>query len=146
MLQGLQEILIRDLGKLYTEIDLFTDEANLWNTTGHITNSAGNLCLHLCGNLNTYIGAILGKSGYVRDRQAEFSRRDVPKAELLKVVEQTKELVAHTLQQLQPADLEQNYPDPIFGYPMTTGFFLLHLTAHLSYHLGQINYLRRVLE
>ena len=146
MLQGLQEILIRDLGKLYTEINLFTDEANLWKTTGHITNSAGNLCLHLCGNLNTYIGAILGKSGYVRDRQAEFSRRDVPKAELLKVVEQTKELVAHTLQQLQPADLEQNYPDPIFGYPMTTGFFLLHLTAHLSYHLGQINYLRRVLE
>lgn len=146
MLQDLNTILTRDLGKLYSEIEVFTDEASLWKTSGRITNSAGNLCLHLCGNLNTYIGATLGNSGYVRDRPAEFSRKNIPKAELLKEVEQTRQTVAHTLQQLQPSELEKEYPDQLFGHPMTTGFFLVHLTAHLSYHLGQINYLRRVLE
>ncbi|WP_242928290.1 DinB family protein [Pontibacter vulgaris] len=146
MLQDLTTILTRDLEKLYNEIDAFTAEANLWKTTGNITNSAGNLCLHLCGNLNTYIGAKLGDSGYERNRPAEFSSKDVPKAELLKQVEQTREMVAKTLQQLQPADLEQNYPEQVLDKPMTTAFFLVHLTTHLSYHLGQINYLRRVLE
>ncbi len=146
MLQVLNAILTRDLGKLYTEIEIFNDEANLWKTTGKITNPAGNLCLHLCGNLNTYIGAMLGNSGYLRDRPAEFSRRDVLKAELLQQVEQTREMVAHTLQQLQPNDLDKAYPEPVLGFSMTTGYFLVHLTAHLSYHLGQINYLRRVLE
>ncbi|MBC5773239.1 DinB family protein [Pontibacter sp. KCTC 32443] len=146
LLQDLITILNRDLEKLYSEIDGFTEEANLWKTTGNITNPAGNLCLHLCGNLNRYIGAKLGNSGYVRDRPAEFSRKDVPKTELLKQVEQTREMVANTLQQLQPTSLEQEYPEQVLGKPMTTGFFLIHLTAHLSYHLGQINYLRRVLE
>jgi uncharacterized damage-inducible protein DinB len=146
MLQDLIFILTRDLEKLYNEIDAFTAEANIWKTTGNITNSAGNLCLHLCGNLNTYIGTTLGKSGYVRDRPAEFSSKNVPKAELLKLIELTREMVAQTLQQLQPADLEKDYPEQVLGKPMTTGFFLVHLTAHLSYHLGQINYLRRVLE
>ncbi|MEJ8755451.1 DinB family protein [Pontibacter sp. H259] len=146
MLQVLITILTRDLEKLYNEIDAFTDEDSIWKTTGNITNSAGNLCLHLCGNLNTYIGAKLGSSGYVRDRPAEFSRKDVPKSELLKQVELTREIVAQTLQQLQPADLEKDFPEQVLGKPMTTGFFLVHLTAHLSYHLGQINYLRRVLE
>ncbi|MBJ6117998.1 DinB family protein [Pontibacter sp. BT310] len=146
MLQDLTTILTRDLEKLYNEIDAFTSEANIWKTTGNITNSAGNLCLHLCGNLNTYIGATLGNSGYVRDRPSEFSSKNVPKAELLKQVVLTREMVAQTLQQLQPADLEKDYPEQVLGKPMTTGFFLVHLTAHLSYHLGQINYLRRVLE
>src|SRR5687768_15329640 len=99
MLHDLTTILTRDLEKLYNEIDAFNAEANIWKTTGNITNSAGNLCLHLCGNLNTYIGATIGNSGYVRDRPAEFSNKDVPKAELLKQVELTRELVAQTLQQ-----------------------------------------------
>lgn len=146
ILQDLTTILTRDLEKLYNEIDAFTAEANIWRTSGNITNSAGNLCLHLCGNLNTYIGAKLGNSGYVRDRPAEFSSKNVPKAELLKQVELTREMVAQTLQQLQPADLEKDYPEQVLDKPMTTAFFLVHLTAHLSYHLGQINYLRRVLE
>jgi uncharacterized damage-inducible protein DinB len=146
MLQDLTTILTRDLEKLYNEIDAFTAEANIWKTTGNITNSAGNLCLHLCGNLNTYIGATLGNSGYVRDRPAEFSGKDVSKAELLKQVELTRQMVEQTLQQLQSADLEKNFPEQVLGKPMTTGFFLVHLTAHLSYHLGQVNYLRRVLE
>lgn len=146
MLQDLTTILIRDLEKLYHEMDAFKDEANIWKTTGSITNSAGNLCLHLCGNLNTYIGATLGNSGYVRNRPAEFSRKDVAKAELLQEVEKTRNIVARTLQQLHDKDLEKVYPEPVLGNPMTTGFFLVHLTAHLSYHLGQANYLRRVLE
>jgi uncharacterized damage-inducible protein DinB len=146
MLQDLITILTRDLDKLGAELEAFTDEANIWKTTGRITNSAGNLSLHLCGNLNTYIGGMLGNSGYVRDRAAEFSRKDVPRSELLIELAQTKEMIAHTLNQLHPDILEQEYPEPVRGYPMTNGYFLVHLTAHLSYHLGQVNYLRRVLE
>lgn len=145
MLQDIQTILTRDLDKLYQEIDAFQEEANLWETSGNVANSAGNLCLHLCGNLNTYIGAILGNSGYERDRPAEFSLKDIPKSQLLEQVQQTKEMVKHTLEQLQQSDLTQEYPKQVFSFPMTNGYFLLHLSVHLGYHLGQINYLRRVL-
>lgn len=146
MLSEITTILLRDLDKLYLEINAFEDETYIWKTTGRVTNSAGNLCLHICGNLNNYIGARLGNSGYVRDRASEFSLRDVQKAELLRQVQQTRETVQQTLQQLQESDLEKDYPEQVFNYPMTIGFFLIHLCTHLAYHLGQINYLRRVLE
>jgi uncharacterized damage-inducible protein DinB len=146
MLQDLVNILTRDLDKVGAELESFKEEANIWRTTGAISNSAGNLCLHLCGNLNTYIGGMLGNSGYVRDRPAEFAQKDVPLPDLLKALAQTKAMISDTLQKMQPAELEQEYPEPVRGYPMTNGYFLVHLTAHLAYHLGQINYLRRVLE
>lgn len=146
MLPDISTILLRDLEKLFLEINSFKDETYIWKTTGYVTNSAGTLCLHLCGNLNHYIGAKLGNSGYVRDRAAEFSLKDVPKEELLKQVQQTRETVHHALQQLQDSDLAKEFPEQVFSYPMSTGFFLIHLSTHLTYHLGQINYLRRVLE
>lgn len=146
MLQYIANILTRDLDKLSHEINSFQDEQALWETTGQVTNSAGNLCLHLCGNLNHYIGARLGNSGYVRDRPAEFSLKNVPKNELLRQIAQTNEVVQETLQQLQNGELSKEFPEQVFGYPMTTGFFLVHLSTHLAYHLGQINYLRRVLD
>ncbi|MBF8963755.1 DinB family protein [Pontibacter sp. FD36] len=139
-------VLLRDLDKLAAEIRLFEQEENLWKTKGHTSNSAGNLCLHLVGNLNTYIGAILGGSGYVRDRDAEFSLRNIPKEKLLEQIEEVKRTVASTLERLSADDLQKPYPQQVLGYEMTVSYFLIHLYGHLNYHLGQINYLRRILE
>ena len=109
-------------------------------------NSGGNLCLHLLGNLNTYIGAELGKSGYVRQRDLEFSMKDIPKTELFEKIESLIEIVDSTFKQLLEEDLKKDYPTEALGYRMTTGYFLIHLLAHLNYHLGQINYHRRLLD
>ncbi|WP_253404035.1 DinB family protein [Pontibacter sp. HSC-36F09] len=146
MINEISLIITRDLDKLYKEIQAFEQEENLWKVKGHVTNPAGNLCLHLVGNLNTYIGAILGQSGYVRNRDAEFSLRNIPKKELLEQITKVKHTVARTLAHLTPEQLQESYPEQVLGYEMTVSFFLLHLCGHLNYHLGQINYLRRMLE
>lgn len=146
MVEELQKLYIRDIERLRKEIDAFTREDHLWQTRGHITNPAGNLALHLVGNLSTYIGKNLGGQPYIRNREAEFASKNIPKQTLLEQISTVKEIVRTTLQTLQPEDLIQIYPENVLGYEMTTGFFLTHLLAHLSYHLGQINYIRRVLE
>jgi uncharacterized damage-inducible protein DinB len=134
----------RDLGKLKLELELYSDDADVWRTGGEITNSAGNLALHLIGNLNHFIGGVLGGSGYVRDRDAEFSGAGIPKESLLADIEKTAVVVRSTFEDLTDADLAKDYPIDVFGHPMTTQFFLVHLATHLSYHLGQINYHRRL--
>ncbi len=139
-------IITRDLDRLADEIRAFEREENLWKVTGHVPNPAGNLCLHLVGNLSTYIGANLGSSGYVRNREAEFSLRGLSQTHLLEQVTQARKTVVHTLEQLTEAQLHLPYPEQVLGYEMSTGFFLMHLLGHLNYHLGQINYLRRLLE
>ncbi len=139
------ELIERDLGKLKEEIEMFRNEADLWKTEGEITNSAGTLCLHLAGNLRHFFGAVQGGTGYVRDRDAEFSARGISKADLLAGIEAASADVARTITMLEDEDLERNYPIEVYGHPMTTAFFLTHLTTHLGYHLGQINYHRRLL-
>ena len=146
MIEELIKIYDRDLERLKKEIELFNEENNLWKTIGNIKNPAGNLCLHLVGNLNTYIGKDLGNLDYIRDRDAEFSSKHIPKEALLKEVEGTKEIVLSTLGKMNKEQLEGLYVEDVLGYKMTNGFFLIHLAAHLSYHLGQINYIRRILE
>ncbi len=136
----------RDLQKLKTEIELYSDENLIWKTDYEIANSAGNLVLHLIGNLNTYIGAELGKTGYVRNRPLEFSLKDIPRTKLLSDIDKTLEIVINTLNLLTNEDLEKTYPQLVFEKEMTTGFFLVHLSTHLAYHLGQINYHRRVFD
>ncbi|WP_374461801.1 DinB family protein [Chryseobacterium taeanense] len=144
--ESIQSLFIRDLNKLRTEIDAYSDEKNIWKTDKNISNSAGNLCLHLVGNLSHFVGAILGKSGYVRTRELEFSLKDVPRAELIQQIESTTEIVNSSLGQLSAEEFMKEYPLEPFGYPMTTEYFLIHLFGHLSYHLGQINYHRRLLD
>jgi uncharacterized damage-inducible protein DinB len=144
MIQTLTQFFLRDLEKLKTEISSFKDEKNIWKISGEISNSAGNLCLHLCGNLQHFIGAVLGNSGYVRNRDAEFSRKNVPIRELVAEIELTAKIVEKTLMELKENDLQKIYPINVFGFEMTTGYFLIHLTTHLNYHLGQINYHRRL--
>ena len=136
----------KDLNTLKKEMESYTSESKLWLVTDGISNSAGNLCLHLVGNLNHFIGAALGNSGYIRQRDLEFSLKDVPRIELIQKVEETMQLVTSTLQTLSEDDLQQEYKHRVIDKPMTTGFFLMYLTMHLAYHLGQINYHRRLLD
>ncbi|HEY0743647.1 MAG TPA: DinB family protein [Chryseosolibacter sp.] len=135
----------RELGKLQTEIEQYPDEKLLWQTAGQISNPPGTLCLHLCGNLQNYIGATLGKSGYVRNRPYEFAARGLTKQQLLDEISRTKASTIAALTKLHDADLHRQYPEEVLGYPMTTVFFLNHLFGHFGYHLGQINYHRRMI-
>ncbi|MBO9585773.1 MAG: DinB family protein [Flavobacterium sp.] len=146
VIESLKSLFNRDLNKLKDEIESYQNESTIWIIDKNISNSAGNLCLHLVGNLNTYIGAEIGKTGYVRDRPLEFSLKDIPKSELISKIENTIEVINKSLDSLTEKDLEQIYPQIVFEKEMTTGFFLIHLSTHLAYHLGQINYHRRLLD
>ena len=144
--ETLKTLFNRDLNKLKKEIELYQNETMLWHIEKSIANSAGNLCLHLVGNLNTYIGAELGKTNYIRNRNLEFSQKDIPKAELLKKIEDTIVVVNLSLDKITDEDLKNEYPLLVFENKTSTEFFMIHLAAHLSYHLGQINYHRRLLD
>ena len=135
----------RDLSKLRTEIEQYSDEAHLWKTSGEITNSAGNLTLHLTGNLKHFIGAVLGGSGFVRNRDSEFADRNMSRDEMLADIDQTAAVIKSTLAKLTAGDFAKTYPIEVFGHPMTSEFFLIHLATHFNYHLGQINYHRRLI-
>ena len=141
----LAQIFERDLGKLQAEVRQYSNEKDLWKKKGEISNSAGNLTLHLVGNLKHFIGAVLGGIEYVRDRDLEFADVDVSRDVLLAAIDETALAVNDTLSKLTPADLEKQYPINVFGHPMTTEFFVVHLATHLDYHLGHINYHRRLM-
>lgn len=140
----LPEFFERDLNLLAKEIGLYQNESDLWIVRNEISNSAGNLCLHLVGNLNHFIGAVLGNTGYVRDRDNEFAAKGVPRAELLTQIEAVKAVVARTLDALTDAQMEQDFPIEKRGQVVKTDHMLIHLFGHLNYHLGQVNYHRRL--
>jgi len=136
---------LRELDKLHEEISLYDNEQDLWKVSGKITNSAGNLCLHLCGNLQHFIGAILGKSGYERNRELEFSAKNISRKDLLNEIQKTRAIVEVTLKNMHEEDLQQIYPVHKSGKEMTTIYLLTHILCHLNYHLGQVNYHRRMI-
>lgn len=142
----LNKIIQRDLLKLKSEIESYSTESNLWKIEKGIANSAGNLCLHLVGNLKTYIGATLGQTGYIRDRNAEFALKDLSKNELIKQIEETIEIVNQVLPTLSDEILQQEYPLIVLKEKTSTEYFLIHLATHLGYHLGQVNYHRRLID
>ena len=144
--ETLVKLFTRDLKALKREVNLYKDEKNLWVVSKDISNSAGNLCLHLVGNLNHFIGATIGDSGYVRQRDLEFSLKDIPKSDLINQISDTIDVVENTLSNLTEVDLEKEYKRRVFEDTMTTEYFLVHLSMHLAYHLGQINYHRRLLD
>lgn len=146
ILETLKTLFDRDLAKLQVELEAYSDEALLWKTDAGIANSAGNLSLHLVGNLNAFIGAVLGNTGYVRDREAEFSRRGVPRVTLLEMIDQTRAMIPTTLDTLTANRLEATFPVKVFQQETSTGYMLVHLATHLAYHLGQVNYHRRLLD
>jgi uncharacterized damage-inducible protein DinB len=142
----LRTLFTRDLNRLKQEIESYTTNAKLWITAKNISNSGGNLCLHLIGNLNTYIGANLGGTGYIRNRDLEFSLKDLPKAELVRKIDDTLRIVDETLNKLSQQQLEEEYPFLVLEEMTSTGYLMTHLATHLTYHLGQINYHRRLLD
>ena len=146
LIETLKILFNRDLNKLKFEIESYEFEKQIWAVDKNISNSAGNLALHLIGNINTYIGAQIGKTGYIRNRPLEFSLKDIPKSELIDKIENTIIVVNDVLDILTEEDLSKIYPEIVFEKEMTTGFFLVHLLTHLAYHAGQINYHRRLLD
>ncbi|MFA6980191.1 MAG: DinB family protein [Ignavibacteriaceae bacterium] len=146
LIETLITLFNRDLNRLKSEIELYKNEKNIWLIEKKIANSAGNLCLHLIGNLNWFIGAELGKTNYVRHRELEFSTKDIPQTELIKKIDETIIVVENSLRGLTDEELKNEYPLLVFDKKTSTEYFLLHLTTHLVYHLGQINYHRRLLD
>lgn len=138
-------LLVRDLGAVRRELEAYSTEADLWTLTGTIPNSAGTLALHLAGNLRHYVGAVLGGTDYVRNRDAEFARRDVPRAELLRGLDDTIADVGASMSRLTDAQLAATFPEAVAGRHVSTLDMLMHLAVHLTYHLGQIDYHRRLL-
>jgi uncharacterized damage-inducible protein DinB len=137
-------MILRELAAVRRSVEAYPDEASLWVLPPGLPNSAGTLVLHLAGNLQHYVGAVLGGSSYRRDRPAEFARRDVPRSELLRELAAAATAVEHTLPALSDESLAQPYPETIAGHVLSTGVFLMHLSTHLAYHLGQLDYHRRV--
>lgn len=145
MIKDFKEELLRYLKHLEEEIKSYKNESDLWKVTEGIKNPPGNICLHLCGNLQHYIGALIGKSGYKRNRDAEFSKRNISRHELLLEINTAAEAVTSAFDGLSEEDLGKDFPDNTFGENTTYATAVIHCATHFGYHLGQINYHRRIL-
>mgnify|MGYP005612714465 FL=1 len=143
--ETLIELFDRDLKKLIAELNLYNDEYDVWVTKEGISNSGGNLCLHLVGNLNDFIGATLGNTGYVRHRDDEFSLKNVLRQDLILNIENCILVVNNTLQNLSEEVFLNDFPLEKHGQIVSNTHMLLHLYGHLNYHLGQVNYHRRLI-
>jgi uncharacterized damage-inducible protein DinB len=145
LIESFKSLFDRNLARLEEQISAYPNDESLWVIQEGIANSAGNLCLHLIGNLNEYVARQLGRIPYKRNREAEFNTPFASKTDLLEQLSDTRRRVAQTLAELTDADLDKPYPENALGYLMTNHYFLIHLSGHLMYHLGQIDYHRRLL-
>jgi hypothetical protein len=142
--EDLRRVFLRDTESLRAELSAYPHEHQIWVAPPGTKNSAGTLVLHLTGNLQHYIGAELGRTGYVRDRDAEFSMRSLSRADLIGEVDRALAAVRAGFAALTDAMLDEPFPGEIRGRVWPTGLLLLHMSTHLSYHLGQIDYHRRI--
>jgi hypothetical protein len=145
MIEMITSLFERDINKLMEELMLYKNEEDVWKIKEGISNSGGNLTLHLLGNLNYFIGATLGNTGYIRERDKEFSLKNITRIQLVEDLKRTIEVIKKTLPRLSNQDLEKDFPVPLNDKTLSTSFVLLHLLAHFSYHLGQVNYHRRLI-
>lgn len=143
--ESIRELLMRDLAALKKEIEAYPNTEALWLVSGEINNSAGNLALHICGNLRHFVGATIGHDGYVRQREQEFVQKGISGSDIILEISATQKAVKKALESISDDTLGEKYPIEVFGQSMTFSYFLIHLTGHLMYHLGQINYHRRLL-
>lgn len=141
----LSEFYERDLLQVKEELKLYPDEKSIWKIPKGINNSTGTLCLHIAGNLLHFIGATLGNSNYIREREKEFSLRDISRQELLNQLDQALVVIRSVMPSLTDDQLQQNFPLEKHGKIVSTEHMLVHLLVHLGYHLGQINYHRRMI-
>ena len=146
MLQELIALYDRDLKALRKEIESYSEDARIWQLADGINNPGGNVFLHLMGNLNTFFGAVYANTAYVRDRPLEFSARDIPRTTLLKMLDEIHPIVLQVLRNFPANKLGDIYPIRIFDEEKSNGYIFIHLETHLAYHLGQINYHRRLLD
>jgi hypothetical protein len=144
-LKELNQLFQRDLEMLGKELQAYPKEENLWVVDKEISNSGGNLSLHIFGNLRHFIGLDFGGIPYERKRDREFEAKGVPLSELLLELEEVKKIVSTSLLGLNPDRMGDRSLHAFFGHQMSIGFFLIHLYGHLNYHLGQVNYHRRLL-
>ena len=145
MKEWITNVITRELKALRREIETYPSEEDLWDVRPGITNPGGNLALHLAGNIQYFLGNVLGKNGYVRNREAEFGDKDVPRADLLREIDNAIAAVESGMSKITEADLAKPYPEAVGGVKSTTGAFLAHFATHLAYHLGQVDYHRRIL-
>jgi uncharacterized damage-inducible protein DinB len=143
LLESLKAIYLREINTLEREVDLYPDDANIWRELPGLPNSAGNLILHLAGNLQHFFGATLGNTGYVRDREAEFSKRNTTRHALKKELEATRPSLEAAFSNLTEDKLEETFPVKVGDSELSTQEAMLHFLSHLAYHLGQIDYHRR---
>ena len=137
-------MLDRDLATLRREVEAYPDERDLWREIPGVANVGGTLVLHLTGNLQHYFGTRMAGTGYVRDRPAEFARRNVPRPELLMEVDAARAAVKAASTTVSAAQLAADFPEAVGGSRVKTGDYLVHLAVHFAYHLGQLDYHRRV--
>jgi hypothetical protein len=135
----------RDLSTLLRHVEAFPSDEMLWQLVPGVANSAGNLILHLEGNLREYVGRQLGNIPYTRDRDGEFGMKSVGKNDLVRRLEGLVGMIPAVITSLSPAQLESMYPEAVLERELTVHGFLVHLYGHLGWHMGQIDYLRRVL-
>lgn len=147
LIKELKELYDRDLHKLKQEIELYTDESMLWSIEKSIKNSGGNLCLHIIGNLNTYIGKALANTNYIRQRELEFSASHIPRNKIYEQIDKTITIVNEGLSNITTEQfLYSKFPMKIWKEETGMAFTIIHLHSHLNYHLGQINYHRRIFD
>jgi hypothetical protein len=142
--QCIAGVLVRDLHALRREVEAYPHDEMAWGKRPELPNTGGNLVLHLCGGLRHFVGATLGKSGYVRDRPREFAATGLKRVELLAEIAEAESVVATVIPALTEAELGAPFPETLGGATVETADFLLHLCAHLGYHLGQVDYHRRL--
>lgn len=140
---ALRTTMVRELRAVKRELEAYPDDASVWRALPGLPNTAGTLALHLAGNVQHYFGAVLGRDGYVRNRDAEFARRDVPRAELLSGLDAAIASLERALGSVGDAQMAHPYPEQVAKRTLDTTVFLIHLAEHLAYHLGQIDYHRR---
>jgi hypothetical protein len=144
VVSNIRIIALRDLHDVRREVVAYPDDASLWRTAPGITNPGGTLALHLAGNLRHYIGVVLGCSSYVRDRNAEFSQRGLTREQVLSRLDEAIAEVDDALRHLTDEQLSEPFPERVGDMSLLTGQFLIHCLAHMGYHLGQLDYHRRM--
>jgi hypothetical protein len=144
VVSNIRIIALRDLHDVRKEIETYPDDESLWRTAPGITNPGGTLALHLAGNMQHYFGVVLGGSSYVRNRSEEFSRRGLTREQVLKRLDEAISEVDDALGRLTDEDLNRPFPERVGDMRLLTGQFLIHCLAHMGYHLGQLDYHRRM--
>ncbi len=139
--------LIGELEHLLKELRQLVDpltEAQFWRKPVEPGNSAGHLVLHLTGNLSHFVGAQLGKTGYVREREREFSETQVPPKDVaLSRLDDVVALFRRIVEGLTPEQFAAPHPTERLGLVLPG---LLHLVTHFALHRGQMSYIVRLVQ